>query len=479
MTKTKKRRKATPAQKQAAKEKRAEIIGRSKGIQAARKAGISPYSDFATVNEGLIFDLKADTGFQDWRRFKQWKDEGFTVKKGEKASTIWGSPRKTKVDQTPEHEQGETEKSFSFFPLCYLFHAGQVQDESGNDGSKAKPYEHESYNPDECEPLAPKNPPPVPQIPAMEGMSVLGYAGEPLNPINKKIEKLRILANGMDKTIEEKLAPSNQNPTPKRTSQEASRRCDGEQMKQAQALLLRVASALETGETVPEWVQASSKKSALETVGKESEWNSSQLGYYTVRSVSFSDRLKDYTNAEHERDELADKISALRFSNIPGYFSTPETVAQMVIDRADIQERETVLEPSAGSGALADLSPVKPTCCEMNGSLREILELKGYSVPVDDFMCFGNAEVFDKIIMNPPFEKGQDVDHVSKAWEILAPGGRLVAIMSAAVNFNSQKKFAAFRELVDEHGYIEELPEGSFKQAGTGVNAVLVTLEKP
>ncbi len=61
----------------------------------------------------------------------------------------------------------------------------------------------------------------------------------------------------------------------------------------------------------------------------------------------------------------------------------------------------------------------------------------------------------------------------------LAPGGRLVAVMSQAFTYHQQRKAEAFRELVEQVGTWEHLPAGSFKESGTGVAAVIVVLEKP
>ena len=262
-------------------------------------------------------------------------------------------------------------------------------------------------------------------------------------------------------------------------SHEASRRCEGEQMQQAQALLYRVANALDAKEPLPEWVGVvGSKKSALETVANETTWTHTPCGYYQLSRVEFSERLLALTGEKNEKDPIAEAEQSIKLRKIPGYFPTPKALGEKVLELADIKEGDFVLEPSAGKGNLAELSPVKPDCIEQDSELRTILEAKGFNVILDDFLCIGCAEQWDKIIMNPPFEKGQDVDHVQKAWEVLADGGRIVAIMSAGVKFNSQSKYAAFREFVEQHGWIEDLPEGSFKESGTGVNTVLCVLDK-
>jgi hypothetical protein len=86
---------------------------------------------------------------------------------------------------------------------------------------------------------------------------------------------------------------------------------------------------------------------------------------------------------------------------------------------------------------------------------------------------------FDRILMNPPFSRQADVDHVLHAHSLLAPAGRLVAIMSAGVTFRCNGKTEALRSLIEKHGAIESLPEHAFRESGTDVRTVLVTIDKP
>lgn len=120
---------------------------------------------------------------------------------------------------------------------------------------------------------------------------------------------------------------------------------------------------------------------------------------------------------------------------------------------------------------------------EIYQPLAEALELKGFSTVNADFlMCAGiEPDVRpDKIIMNPPFENLQDIDHVLHAWELLKPGGRISAIM-ANNKHRDTDKVKNFMEFVDRYGTYEENPAGSFASAfrPTGVNTITVILDKP
>ena len=122
--------------------------------------------------------------------------------------------------------------------------------------------------------------------------------------------------------------------------------------------------------------------------------------------------------------------------------------------------------------------------CEILPENNLILDEKGYINKGDFFeyadCCINNGGRFDRIIMNPPFEKQADIDHVTKAFELLADGGILVAIMSNGVTFRNNKKTVAFREnILDKHAaLIEDNPEGAFKSSGTMVNTIMVKLVK-
>jgi hypothetical protein len=88
--------------------------------------------------------------------------------------------------------------------------------------------------------------------------------------------------------------------------------------------------------------------------------------------------------------------------------------------------------------------------------------------------------VYDRVVMNPPFDRLRDVDHVHHALRFLRPGGRLVAIMSQSAEFSEERKAVAFRAEVEAWGgRWRDLPEGSFRELGTNVNTCLLTVDRP
>lgn len=174
----------------------------------------------------------------------------------------------------------------------------------------------------------------------------------------------------------------------------------------------------------------------------------------------------------------------------PSLFPTPPELAARVIDEAGIESLHRVLEPSAGTGNLVDEILRRGACevvaIEANPTVGQALRARftetdpRLSVCVRDFMTVnGELGRFDRIVMNPPFERGQDAQHVRHAFEKLNEGGRLVSIMSPGPFFRADSASVAFREWFDEvGGVVEDLPEGSFKASGTNVATRLVIIDR-
>lgn len=228
------------------------------------------------------------------------------------------------------------------------------------------------------------------------------------------------------------------------------------------------------------------------------------------------------------------------------FFPTSPAVVQSMLDAAEISEGMAVLEPSAGMGHIADAivaeTGVWPDVVEISGQRRELLEAKGlHLAEVNDFMNMeprtfftygdtfrapdgkegvmrgqggmgsqrvrledaagnsigyydrselvgiaqnGTQSGYDRIVMNPPFSNGRDIQHVQHAYNLLKPGGRIVAIMGEGAFFQSNKRAESFRNWLDERGATnEKLPDGSFMDpslpVNTGVAARMVVIDKP
>lgn len=118
------------------------------------------------------------------------------------------------------------------------------------------------------------------------------------------------------------------------------------------------------------------------------------------------------------------------------YHPTKGELATYCVEKADIQEDDEVLEPSAGQGGLANLLPKERTTCIEIARLNSlILKEKGFNVIREDFLKWSRATAlrFDKVVMNPPFSDGRALSHLKEASDLIKDKGRIVAILPASM----------------------------------------------
>ena len=166
------------------------------------------------------------------------------------------------------------------------------------------------------------------------------------------------------------------------------------------------------------------------------------------------------------------------------FFETPAELADRLVELAAIEDNDTILEPSAGRGAIVKAihrkHPFRTVCgfeiMDLNRSF--LAKLDSFSLLGSDFLteCRGH---FDVIIANPPFAKNQDIDHIRHMYDRLNPGGRLVSIASVHWQSASGKKEQAFREWLSErNAVIIPIEAGTFKDSGTMVAASIIIIRK-
>lgn len=169
------------------------------------------------------------------------------------------------------------------------------------------------------------------------------------------------------------------------------------------------------------------------------------------------------------------------------FFPTPKSLAQRMVELAGIKKGDRVLEPSAGSGNIADAAKTAGAdvdTIEVSSQLRELLGLKGHNLIGHDFEVEDyTGRYYDAVLMNPPFSDRKDALHIMRAFDLLKKGGTLVAIAGEGVFFGSDAKAVGFREWLKEHrAHIEKLPEGTFLDksllATTGANARLIVMTR-
>jgi predicted RNA methylase len=165
-----------------------------------------------------------------------------------------------------------------------------------------------------------------------------------------------------------------------------------------------------------------------------------------------------------------------------GQFDTPEDLAHHVVKLADIAPGMSVLEPNAGIGNLVEAIERAGGCVSAHEidakrlhACKDRCILAG-GIRLNDFLSAKPEPIFDRAAMNPPFAGQADIKHVIHAAKFVKPGGRVVSIMSASVQFRQNKAAQDFRAFLDERGAeISVLPDDSFRAAGTAVSTVMVS----
>lgn len=205
-----------------------------------------------------------------------------------------------------------------------------------------------------------------------------------------------------------------------------------------------------------------------------------------VRDFDALTTPKELSPAEKKARKVQQLTDDLIGTKIPGFFPTPKPVIDRLIKAADIQPGQRVLEPSAGKGDIVEAigKDAEVEAFEFSSTLNDLLAAKDIKVTGRDFLRDTPAKPPDRIVMNPPFEKGQDIDHVRRAFDVVAPGGRVVSVMSEGPFFRSDKKSAEFRDWLEAvGGTSEKLDAGSFtgKDAfrQTGTSTRMVVIDKP
>jgi len=192
---------------------------------------------------------------------------------------------------------------------------------------------------------------------------------------------------------------------------------------------------------------------------------------------------------ESDAEEVIDQIIMTGEIGTPqeaGYFPTPLPVINRLIELAELKPGMLVLEPSAGTGNIArEVAKITAVdCVEIEKKYIAKWAADGVARVIwcNDFLLMEpeaySGAIYDRVIMNPPFAKQADIKHVTHALKFLKPGGRLVSVMSAGVTFRNDNRAKGFREYVlsERGGAIERLDPGAFKESGTMVNAVIVTI---
>jgi phospholipid N-methyltransferase len=192
--------------------------------------------------------------------------------------------------------------------------------------------------------------------------------------------------------------------------------------------------------------------------------------------------MLDKEKIQAMKSQLKEGVKAIA---VPQLFQTPVWLAEKMVYLAGLSvssnEWIDVLEPSAGMGRIVDiiyrnlLGGGTIAVMELNTEMAYYLHsrYRHYStinVKQGDFLEDTIYEKYDRIIMNPPFGNADDIKHIMKAYSLLKPNGRLVALCA-----DGSRQHTKLMPMVDSW---ESLGVDVFKEEGTGVRVALIEISK-
>lgn len=321
----------------------------------------------------------------------------------------------------------------------------------------------------------------------------------------READRLDGLADTMQEAIDHKRAPLSQNWTPRRGRIKEGQIADAERLERVQRCLRGLALAHRENR-VPGSLASIDSRAAVE---RTLQGTSKKADTLLELAEQVTDAETVAADAERERAlSVRRQADALRLHRPPGFFPSPPAVVERVLELAGNAEGTwglDWLEPSAGMGHLAlpvldalrrqwaeqlEINPSAKrstlTVIERDRTLFEYLGTQGLTDrlghPTHCQLMHGDClellgdggKLFDRIVMNPPFEKRQDERHVEAMYALLRPSwGRLVSVMTPRGAVDCQERLG---------GYIEELPDGAFAGPDafrkTGVRSVLYVVER-
>lgn len=168
------------------------------------------------------------------------------------------------------------------------------------------------------------------------------------------------------------------------------------------------------------------------------------------------------------------------------YYPTPEPIGFKMVEWGKIVDGESVLEPSAGHGAIAryvptanELTAIEPSQ-DLNARLSILIGGGNRKIKDSEFEEYNVVNKHDVILMNPPYGTGGKTAaaHLAKAFDHLEEGGRLIAILPDGPAM--EKRFDSW--LLDTPAAVVtgevKLPPVAFDRAGTSVRTRIVVIDK-
>jgi len=103
---------------------------KEKLMEEAPSQAVLIYLNSRPLNFFILNYVYKTEGITVFKKFNEWKQEGASVKKGEKAFPIWGQPvgKQKEVEAKSKGENYEASpEEYELYPICYVFSNLQVK----------------------------------------------------------------------------------------------------------------------------------------------------------------------------------------------------------------------------------------------------------------------------------------------------------------------------------------------------------------
>lgn len=140
------------------------------------------------------------------------------------------------------------------------------------------------------------------------------------------------------------------------------------------------------------------------------------------------------------------------------------------------------LEPHGGTGAIArrlrqEFPRSTVDVVEIDPINIRVLKEQGFAPIHADFLALDLAGGYDSVVMNPPFNGTEYVDHIEKALTLVTANGCVVTVAPASLSFNSENKVLRLLDTIYHRcSSINELPAKSFKESGFNGDTVYFSI---
>jgi hypothetical protein len=158
------------------------------------------------------------------------------------------------------------------------------------------------------------------------------------------------------------------------------------------------------------------------------------------------------------------------------FFETPYWIAKRMEELLEVRQCDRILEPSAWHGAIAsivDYGTCSLTCVELDpikcNILRSKLRDKTEIINID-FLEYKTDDLFDRIILNPPFSSNQSIKHILHSYDLLKEWWILVWLVPA----NFLEKYKDKLENIEIRSF--EVEDWQFEH--TNISTIIIKIQK-